>query len=364
MSRPLMMESWARSWCVSSQIHPLVSPDHDRMQQLTDVPLYSIFSSDTSNQPPVLKQVPEGTKEIQIGTLIAILAEEGDDISSLSASSFDASFDSSPPPATSESESSAPPSSSSSSSSSDASSTPSPTQTTPSHSHGEITHSRPLAPGVMRLLLNQSTLSPEKISELKGTGPGGRLTKGDVLLALGKIETAWGSKEAEKMNTAGKLGASQFKVSLKMCSVFSFLEQSLDLEQADTVLSSICFATSTLTIQLNSFLPPTPSLPHLLPKPLQRLRTLLLFDDPSSPVFSPLLHPSHSQPPLSHLASSPSWMTTFPNLLPSAREPRSSVLVQRLSCQVWSRWMLDDVEERRRRSMSGLESGRELNAKL
>jgi hypothetical protein len=166
-------------------------------------------------------QVPEGTKEIKIGTLIAILAEEGDDLASLSADSFDSSVDSSPPPSA-DAASSTPASSSASSptpESSYQSNNPSLPQSssssssTPAHSHGDFTHSRPIAPGVMRLLLNQSTLSVEKISEMKGSGPGGRLTKGDVLKAMGKIETVWGSKEAEKMNKDGKLGASQFKVS-------------------------------------------------------------------------------------------------------------------------------------------------------
>lgn len=164
--------------------------------------------------------VPEGTKEIQIGTLIAILAEEGDDLASLSADSFDSSVDSSPPPSA-DAASSTPASSSASSptpESSYQSNNPSLPQSssssssTPAHSHGDFTHSRPIAPGVMRLLLNQSTLSVEKISEMKGSGPGGRLTKGDVLKAMGKIETVWGSKEAEKMNKDGKLGASQFKL--------------------------------------------------------------------------------------------------------------------------------------------------------
>jgi hypothetical protein len=47
--------------------------------------------------------------------------------------------------------------------------------------------------------LQESDLSPEQISKLKGTGKAGMLTKGDVLVALGKLKNPYGS--AEKLNT-------------------------------------------------------------------------------------------------------------------------------------------------------------------
>jgi hypothetical protein len=50
---------------------------------------------------------------------------------------------------------------------------------------------------ILRLI--NSDLTPEQIMKLKGTGRGGMLTKGDVLLALGQIKNAYGS--AEKMYT-------------------------------------------------------------------------------------------------------------------------------------------------------------------
>jgi hypothetical protein len=53
--------------------------------------------------------------------------------------------------------------------------------------------------------LANSDLTSEQISKLKGTGKNGMLTKGDVLVALGKIKSVWGS--AEKLNT-DPLGAS------------------------------------------------------------------------------------------------------------------------------------------------------------
>jgi hypothetical protein len=47
--------------------------------------------------------------------------------------------------------------------------------------------------------LQESDLSTSQISKLKGTGKDGMLTKGDVLVALGKLKNPFGS--AEKLNT-------------------------------------------------------------------------------------------------------------------------------------------------------------------
>jgi hypothetical protein len=49
-------------------------------------------------------------------------------------------------------------------------------------------------------------LSTEEISKLKGTGKGGMLTKGDVLLALGKVKNAWGSAEKLNLDVMGPSG--------------------------------------------------------------------------------------------------------------------------------------------------------------
>lgn len=155
----------------------------------------------------------DGAKEIQVGTLIAITAEEGDDISDLKASDFEgdaqpsASSSSSAPPAESapkkDDSSSAPAPSSTPSSSSSSSSS--------SH-HTTISHPQPLSPSVHRLLLS-SDLSSDAISALKGSGMRGALTKGDVLKAMGKTSTIWGSKEAEVLEKEGLKGVSaRYKV--------------------------------------------------------------------------------------------------------------------------------------------------------
>ncbi|WRT68576.1 uncharacterized protein IL334_005554 [Kwoniella shivajii] len=162
--------------------------------------------------------VEAGSSKIPVGQVIAILAEEGDDLSSIKVpddlsppnhegSSSSASGSSDTPkeepkieekkvetkeekPKRQEQESS-----SSSSSSS----------TNQKHEHKEIKHSKPLLPSVSRLL-QESNLTSEQISKLKGSGRHGMLTKGDVLVALGKIKTAFGSAEKLNLDVMGPSG--------------------------------------------------------------------------------------------------------------------------------------------------------------
>ena len=62
-----------------------------------------------------------------------------------------------------------------------------------------------------------SDLTSDQIKKLKGTGKNGMLTKGDVLKAMGKIKSAYGS--AEKMYT-DPLGPSGKRAS-EVCSISS-----------------------------------------------------------------------------------------------------------------------------------------------
>ncbi|TFK27430.1 pyruvate dehydrogenase X component [Coprinopsis marcescibilis] len=120
--------------------------------------------------------VPDGTKNVPVGKLIALLAEEGDDIHNLEipkeeptkASSQPAEQPAAPsPPPPSE-----PPAASQSSSSS-----------APQH-HGPLpSHSRPLFPSVHRLIIENNI---QDLGAIKGTGVRGMITKGDVLAYLGK----------------------------------------------------------------------------------------------------------------------------------------------------------------------------------
>ena len=109
-----------------------------------------------------------------VGKIIALLAEEGDDISNLQPPKEEnptpkqtATSPSSPPPE--------PPKLSTE--------TAVPSLPPQLHPSTPLFHSRPLFPSVYRLLLEFSVKEPELI---KGTGVRGMLTKGDVLAYLGK----------------------------------------------------------------------------------------------------------------------------------------------------------------------------------
>ena len=113
-----------------------------------------------------------------VGKTIALIAEEGDDISNLQVPLEDGpplSTQSSSNPESAKKQVEAPP--------------PAPSAP-PSHSAHDIEHSRPLFPSVMRLLLENNITDANKI---KGTGVRGMLTKGDVLAFLGKASSPLGT---------------------------------------------------------------------------------------------------------------------------------------------------------------------------
>lgn len=143
-------------------------------------------------------------------------------MSELSADQFSSSDSSAPTPApsSSESTSSPPPPQESSPSSS---STAPPAQ---AHGHGHFSHAKPLAPSVSRLLAT-SSLTPEQVKNLKGSGRDGYLTKGDVLKAMGKIATVWGTKEAETLEKAGKRGVMERFAVRSLPSTFSHQSRAL-----------------------------------------------------------------------------------------------------------------------------------------
>ena len=115
-------------------------------------------------------QAQDGTKNVPVGRIIALLAEEGDDISNLQLPAEEAKPEPTkqPPPSESETPKSE--------------SAPIPSTSTPSRSPKHFEHSRPLFPSVLRLLNEHNVGSLDKI---KGTGVRGMLTKGDILARLG-----------------------------------------------------------------------------------------------------------------------------------------------------------------------------------
>lgn len=118
-----------------------------------------------------------------IGKIIALLAEEGDDISNLQIPKDDVA----PPPPK---EAEASPSVHPPTPNSGRLSTPESQPPQPAEGHGSPEHSRPLFPSVHRLLIENGITDAAKI---KGTGVRGMLTKGDVLAFLGHASSPLGS---------------------------------------------------------------------------------------------------------------------------------------------------------------------------
>lgn len=158
-------------------------------------------------------QAPDGTKGIPVGKTIALLAEEGDNISNLEAPTEDNAPE--------------PPSSSSSSKPSSTepprdaysqpqSSTQNQTSTAPStpaaHPSGHPHSSKPLFPSVLRLVLEHNLSEDVDSLGIKGTGIRGMITKGDILTHLGLAQGPNGTfkeppkPEVEKAGPAKKAG--------------------------------------------------------------------------------------------------------------------------------------------------------------
>ncbi|WVW85436.1 hypothetical protein I302_107474 [Kwoniella bestiolae CBS 10118] len=177
----------------------------------TDKATIDVESQDDGVMGKIIAQ--DGSSKIPVGQIIAILAEEGDDLSSITVPE-DLS-----PPGQAQGEASASASGSGSETpkqekeepkkeepkKEDQPSSSATQQHETGHGHKEIKHSQPIFPSVARLL-QDSPLSSEQISKLKGTGRHGMLTKGDVLLALGKVKNAYGSAEKLNLDVMGPSG--------------------------------------------------------------------------------------------------------------------------------------------------------------
>lgn len=136
-----------------------------------------------------LAQAPDGTKNVPVGRVIALLAEEGDDISNLEPPKEEPKSASVQKPETS---------AASPSPSSPPSPTPELAQGPGAHSH-HPTHSKHLMPSVIRLLIEGGITNAEVI---KGTGVRGMLTKGDVLAYLGRASNPLGTYKPLQKETA------------------------------------------------------------------------------------------------------------------------------------------------------------------
>lgn len=141
----------------------------------------------------------DGTKAVPVGKVIALLAEEGDDITNLE------------PPKEAEA---SPASTSASSESLSKTSSPPPKEerespiTEATNQPIKLDASAPIFPSVLRLL-HENRISPEHV---KGTGRRGMLTKGDVLAYMGKARSPTGTWKETKESLIPKQTVQKDKV--------------------------------------------------------------------------------------------------------------------------------------------------------
>ncbi|KIM28778.1 hypothetical protein M408DRAFT_329232 [Serendipita vermifera MAFF 305830] len=134
----------------------------------------------------------EGEKGLPVGKVIALLVEEGDDISNLEIPKEEEARPAEPTkPVKADSKSDAPPTS--------APASPNPTKPA-AHIHVE----GPMFPSVIRLLSEAGIKDYKKI---KGTGVRGMLTKGDVLAYMGKASSPTGTYKSSALSAAPQAAA-------------------------------------------------------------------------------------------------------------------------------------------------------------
>lgn len=154
-------------------------------------------------------QVEAGTKVVQVGSRIGVLAEQGDDLGSLELPSED-SPSSGPRSVDTQSAkkdtTSPAPEDRPIQVESSAKSTP---DTSRKHAAPKTPHTS--SPSVAHLLRTHG-IAEDDISQIPTTGPKGRLLKGDVLAFLGKIQKSWPKELESRINKSEKLDLSNIKI--------------------------------------------------------------------------------------------------------------------------------------------------------
>ena len=143
----------------------------------------------------------DGSKAVQVGKRIAVLAEAGDDVSALELPADEqqakpAASDDAAAPTQGESKKSTG------------------GQRTPATSSGTHEQKYPLMPSVEHLV-KQNGLSKDDVSKIKPTDPSGRLLKGDVLAFLGTINADTPATLSSRFEKLGHLDLSNIKVAEK-----------------------------------------------------------------------------------------------------------------------------------------------------
>jgi Biotin-requiring enzyme/e3 binding domain len=151
---------------------------------------------------------PDGSKNVQVGTRIAVIADEGDDISSLEI----------PPEDVKKAEGGEAESKQESKSAPRPEPTITPTDSRPprlapasSPSGPGQSTKYPLYPSVTALI-HENHLSDSDVAKIPATGPQNRLLKGDVLAYLGSIPSDYSSKESKRIEHMSHLDLSNIKI--------------------------------------------------------------------------------------------------------------------------------------------------------
>ncbi|KAJ4366609.1 pyridoxine biosynthesis protein [Ascochyta clinopodiicola] len=156
----------------------------------------------------ILAKIIQGdnSKQVQVGTRIAVTAEPGDDLSSLEIPAEDAAANKAEAPKEQPKEESK------SAPKEERAATPPAKSDGAKKSSGKATkQTYPLYPSVEHLLKTNG-LSKADADKIPASGPGGRLLKGDVLAYVGKIQESYPSELADRFTKLAHLDLSNIKV--------------------------------------------------------------------------------------------------------------------------------------------------------
>ncbi|KAL7920503.1 hypothetical protein ACQKWADRAFT_298206 [Trichoderma austrokoningii] len=196
---PTMTEGNIASWKVKEG--DAFSAGDVLLEIETDKATMDVEAQDDGIMMKIVSQ--DGSKGVQVGTRIAVLADAGDDISTLELPADEQPKASSQPAAAPSSQQGEP----------KAAAEPAKKPESAAAS-GTYEHSYPLLPSV-GLLVHEHGLSKEDVSKIKGTGPSGRLLKGDVLAFIGAINADRPATVSSHLAKLAHLDLSNIKVAEK-----------------------------------------------------------------------------------------------------------------------------------------------------
>jgi len=152
----------------------------------------------------------DGTKGIKVGTRIAVMAEPGDDLSSLEIPPEEAAA-SQPKAEESKSKEEPAPSSQPQKLSETTAKPPSSKPSAEGLGGKAQKQTYPLYPSVLHLL-RENGLPKEEADKIPASGPNGRLLKGDVLAYIGRVDKSYPAEQSKRISKLGHLDLSNIKV--------------------------------------------------------------------------------------------------------------------------------------------------------